>query len=189
MPDKMDDAWASMIRNLEEKTGKPVAEWVAIARSAGDLKHGQVVALLKEKHGLGHGYANMVVHMAKGEAGPGAPPGDDLVAAQYAGDKAALKAIYDKLVKEVAKFGTDVEVSPKKAYVSLRRKKQFAILQPTTKTRLDVGINLKGTPAQGRLEASGSFNAMVTHRVRVESAADVDRKLIGWLKEAYEAAG
>ena len=96
--------------------------------------------------------------------------------------------IYDKLVKEIAKFGKDVEISPKKTYVSLRRSKQFALIQPTMKTRIDIGINLKGIAAKGRLEASGSFNAMVSHRVRVESAADVDKELVGWLKQAYEAA-
>jgi hypothetical protein len=184
----IDDATASMIKNLEEKTGKSMADWVAIAKSAGDLKHGQVVAFLKEKHALGHGYANLIAHTAKGAAGKGAPAGEDLVAAQYAGDKAGLKPCYDKLIKEIAKFGKDVEVSPKKTYVSIRRKKQFALIQPTTKSRLDVGINLKGVPAKGRLEASGSFNAMVTHRVRIESATEVDKDLIAWLKQAYEAA-
>jgi hypothetical protein len=79
-------------------------------------------------------------------------------------------------------------VSPKKAYVSIRRSKQFAIIQPSTATRLDVGINLKGTKPTGRLEASGSFNAMVTHRVRVATIDDVDKELLGWLKQAYEAA-
>ena len=188
MPDKIDEATASMIKNLEEKTGKSMADWVAIAKSAGELKHGQVVAFLKEKHGLGHGYANLIAHTAKGAVGEGAPAGDDLVSAQYAGDKAGLKLIYDKLIKEIAKFGKDVEVSPKKTYVSIRRSKQFALVQPTTKTRLDVGINLKSVPAKGRLEASGSFNAMVSHRVRVESAADIDKDLIAWLKQAYDAA-
>ena len=81
-----------------------------------------------------------------------------------------------------------IPCSPKKAYVSLRRNKQFAIFQPSTATRLDVGINLKGKPAKGRLEASGSFNSMVSHRVRVESAADVNAELVGWLREAYESA-
>ena len=188
MPDKMDEAMASMVKKLEAKTGKSMADWIAIAKSAGDAKHGQVVAMLKEKHGLGHGYANMVAHAAKGAIGEGAPAGDDLLTAQYAGEKAALKPIYDKLAKEIAKFGKDVEFSPKKSYVSLRRSKQFALIQPTTKTRIDVGIQLKGVPAKGRLEASGSFNAMVSHRVRVETAADVDKELIAWLKQAYGAA-
>lgn len=104
------------------------------------------------------------------------------------GPKAAFRPLYDKLITAIQKFGADVEVSPKKTYVSLRRSKQFALIQPSTATRLDVGINLKGTPAKGRLEASGSFNAMVSHRVRVESALDLDAELIGWLKQAYQAA-
>jgi hypothetical protein len=88
----------------------------------------------------------------------------------------------------VRKFGADVELDPKKAYVSVRRNKQFALVQPSTKTRVDVGIQLKGAPPAGRLEASGSWNAMVSHRVRVESVAEVDAELIGWLKEAYAKA-
>ena len=85
----------------------------------------------------------------------------------------------------VKKFGADVEISPKKAYVSLRRNKQFAIIQPSTATRLDVGINLKGVEPAGRLEPSGSFNAMVSHRVRVSKPDEVDKELLGWLKKAY----
>ena len=82
--------------------------------------------------------------------------------------------------------GGDLEVAPKKAYVSLRRNKQFGIIQPSTKTRVDVGINLKGEPAQGRLEESGSFNAMVSHRVRVSDPKEVNKELLGWLRQAYD---
>ena len=85
-------------------------------------------------------------------------------------------------------FGTDVEVAPKKANVSLRRNKQFAILQPTVKTRLDVGLVLKEVEPAGRLEAAGSFNAMVTHRVRLSSLDEVDSELVGWLHRAYDQA-
>lgn len=124
-----------------------------------------------------------------GLARPDAAGAQDLLATQYAGEKAALRPIYDRLIAEMGKFGKDVEVAPKKAYVSLRRAKQFAILQPSTNTRLDVGVNLKGVPPKGRLEAAGSFNSMVSHRVRLERAGDVDRELLGWLRQAYDAAG
>ncbi len=107
---------------------------------------------------------------------------------QYAGAKAALRPIYDKILAAIKKFGKDIEISPKKAYVSLRRSKQFAIVQPSTSARVDVGINLKGTKPTGRLEASGSFNAMFSHRVRVSTPADVDKELVGSLKQAYEAS-
>ena len=85
-------------------------------------------------------------------------------------------------------LGDDVGIAPKKAYVSLRRNKQFAIIQPSTKSRIDVGINLKGVEPEGRLEKSGSFNAMVSHRVRITSPKEVDAELEHWLKSAYEDA-
>jgi len=183
----MDDALKTMIANYEKNTGKTLEAWVAIARKAKLAKHGEIVKWLKEKHGMGHGYANLVaMTVLRGDAP--APEGEDLVAAQYAGKKAALRPVYDQLAAAVAKFGSDVELAPKKTYVSLRRAKQFALVQPSTPDRLDVGINLKGTPAAGRLEASGSFNAMVSHRVRVSSAKDVDAQLLGWLRAAYDQA-
>jgi hypothetical protein len=183
----MEDALATMIANYEKNTGKPLEAWVALARRAKLSRHGEIVKFLKEKHGMGHGYANLVAQQVlKGDAP--APADDDLVAAQYAGARAALRPLYDKLAAEVAKFGDDVALAPKKTYVSLRRSKQFALLQPSTAERLDVGINLKGTPAGGRLEASGSFNAMVSHRVRIGAARDIDAELLGWLRAAYEKA-
>jgi len=93
------------------------------------------------------------------------------------------------VIKAVGEFGDDLEIAPKKSYVSLRRKKQFALIQPSTKTRVDLGINLKGKAAEEKLEGSGSFIAMVSHRVRLSSAADVDAGVIAWLKQAFEAAG
>jgi hypothetical protein len=51
-----------------------------------------------------------------------------------------------------------------------------------------VGINLKGTEPTGRLEASGSFNTMVSHRVRLSKPAEINKELLGWLKKAYDAS-
>ena len=185
----MADPEATMIANFKEKTGRTLDEWLKIVGGMGAKKHGEIVARLKKDHGMTHGFANMVAmkHL-KSDAGSLAEAGADLVAAQYAAEKAALKPIYDAIIGAVRKFGPDVEIAPKKTYVSLRRSKQFAILQPSTKTRLDVGINLKGAPAAGRLEPSGAFNAMVSHRVRVENLADADKALIAWLKAAYDAS-
>jgi hypothetical protein len=81
-----------------------------------------------------------------------------------------------------------VDVSPKKTYVSFRRSKQFALVQPSTKDRIDVGINLKGVPSGPRLEASGSFNAMVSHRVRISNKTEINKELKDWLRAAYDAA-
>lgn len=189
MSQSAEAALKSMIDNLAAKTGKPLTEWVKVVKKSGLVKHGEIVAMLKRDHGITHGYANLVAHQALGsDAQSVAKDGVDLVTEQYAGPKAALRPIYDLLAKKVQAFGKDVELAPKKAYVSLRRSKQFGLVQPSTATRVDVGLNLKGVPPKGRLEASGSFNAMCTHRVRLESPKDVDAELLGWLKQAYDNA-
>ncbi len=178
----------TMARNLKEKTGKDLEAWKKLAKASGKAKHGEIVAHLKAEHGLGHGYANLVAHMTLGSGAINAEAGD-LVAEQYGGAKAALKPWYDQLAAAIAKFGGDVEFAPKKAYVSLRRAKQFGLIQPSTAARMDVGLVLKGVAPAGRLEAAGSWNAMCTHRVRVEDAKAIDKELVGWLRQAYEAAG
>lgn len=177
----------TMIKNLEEKTGKKFEAWIALVKKSKLEKHGEIIKMLKEKFGFTHGYANLVAHKAKETDSGSVTNTDDLVAAQYKG-KEELRPFYNKLIKAITAFGKDVELAPKRAYVSIRAKKQFALIQPSTKTRLDVGINLKGTPPSGKLEASGSFNAMCSHRVRIEKENDMDKALINWLKTAYEQA-
>ncbi len=183
----MDDAADTMIRNLEEKTGKTIAQWVSLVRKSGGKKHGEIVKMLKSDHGLTHGYANLVAHRAL-ESDASFSESADLVDAQYSGKKSELRPIYEALIAKVKTFGSDVEIAPKKGYVSLRRSKQFGLIQPSTATRVDVGINLKGAEPTDRLEASGSFNAMVSHRVRLESKSEVDKELVAWLRQAYDAS-
>lgn len=178
-----------MFTRLKEKTGRSYGEWQNLIRAAKLAKHGEMVKFLKNNHGVTHGYANQIALEVVRPADAPELGSEDLVTAQYAGQKAALRPIYDKLVALLHKIGTDIELAPKKAYVSVRRAKQFAIIQPTTATRLDVGIKLKGAKSTARLEESGSFNAMVTHRVRVTSLNDVDAQFEAWLRRAYAGAG
>jgi hypothetical protein len=178
---------AKMIANLKEKTGRTLPQWLKVTKAAKLEKHGQIVRLLKEDHGVSHGFANLIAHETLQSSSYQAKPSDDLVGAQYSGRKEGLRPIYDAVLAAVTKFGGDVEVSPKKAYVSLRRNKQFAIVQPSTATRVDVGLVLKGVDPTDRLEEAGSWNSMCTHRVRCETKRDVDAELRKWLKQAYAA--
>jgi hypothetical protein len=178
-----------MIKNLEEKTGKKFSEWISIVKNSGLEKHGEIMKLLKsDTYGLTHGYANLVAHKAKETDAGSAASEESLVDDQYKG-KESLRPIYDSLISEIKKFGNDVELAPKRAYVSLRRKKQFGLIQPSTKTRVDIGINTKGKEPEGSLEIAGSWNSMVSHRVKITEPGQVTPKVISWLREAYEAAG
>lgn len=183
----MDPMVKKMLENIELKTGKSADYWIKLVKNSGLIKHGEKMKLLKEKHAFSHGYANTIVHLSKDDGQANSKKQTNLVAEQYKG-KEALKAIYDKLIKEVSKFGNDVELAPKKAYVSLRRSKQFALIQPSTKTRVDIGIKLKDVEPSELAEKAGSWNSMVTHRIRIENTKEVNKEVIKWLKEAYKNA-
>lgn len=177
---------AAMVANLETKTGKSLDAWLRLTKESGQHKHKALVDWLKVNHSLGHGYANLVAHKTLG-SDAGSSDDAALMEAMFAGPKAAIRPVYDKVAAIVS--GLDgAQFAPKKAYVSLRRAKQFGLVQPTTKDRLDLGLNLKGMEPHGRLEASGSFNSMVTHRVRLSSPEDVDGEVEGWLRQAWEGA-
>lgn len=186
--DKVDQATQTMIENLNKNTGKSLDEWIALVKSENIEKHGEIIKFLKEKHSFTHGFANLVAHKSKGSDAGSAANKEDLVSNQYKG-KEHFKPLYNKLIEEVTKFGADVEISPKNVNVSLRRKKQFALLQPATKTRFEIGINLKGHEGGGKLETITSANAMCSHRINLSDINEIDDEVIKWLKTAYENAG
>lgn len=178
----MDDAAATALANLASKTGRPVAEWLDLARARIPLGHKAALDSLKTEFGIGHGYANQLMLVVRAEQAPV----DDPVTAQYSGTKAGLRPLYDLLVERATALGGDVEVAPKKATVSLRRKKQFALLTPASKDRIDLGLNLPGELGTERLLVTGG---MCTHKVAVRTVAEVDDELLDWLRDAYDRAG
>ena len=184
----VDAALQSQIRNIETTYGKPLDHWFAVIDASGLTKHNQVVAMLKADHGLAHGAAHRVSLLARqrDDADAAAPP--DPADAFYAGAKAGLRPLHDALLGQIRALG-DLDIAPKKGYLSLRRRKQFAMIQPSTTSRIDLGLILPATtPSAGRLESAAKFNPLFTHRVRITAATDLDNELRGWLATAYALA-
>ena len=159
----------TMIDNMPDKTGKSLHAWFKVIAAAGLEKHGEIMKLLKGEYHVTHGFANTIAILYRQQAAGGPPSEADLVAGQYAGAKASLKPIYEAVLAAVNGFGQDVEIAPKKSYVSLRRRKQFAIVQPSTKTRVDLGLNLKDAEPFGRLQGGNAFGGMCNHKVAITS--------------------
>jgi hypothetical protein len=178
----MDKQLQTMIDNMPEKTGKSLDEWKAILAEKKFAKHGEAMKFLKGEHGVTHGFANTIIQLAKKDS---EPKQIDLVNQQYEG-KEDLKPIYEELLEVVKAFGNDVKITPKKTSVSIIRKRQFALIKPATKTRIDLGLKLTDKPFEGRLGNSGPFGTMCTHRVKLESKKDIDDELKAWLREAYD---
>ena len=183
----VDEATQTQIRNIEAQTGKSLDEMIQSGLATGMTKHKELQTFYSDTYGLTYGNANVLAIFARDRLKGAAGEEENFVDAQYQGKKAELRPLYDALIVGVEAFGDDVEIAPKRTYVSLRRKKQFALVQPGA-GRVDVGINLKGVEPAGRLEKSGSFNSMCTHRVRVAGPDDINDELLGWLRQAYDQA-
>lgn len=187
---ELEKAIQTQLTNIEKKTGKSLDDLKSIVKGCGLTKHGEIRSLIMESLGLGHGDANTLVHVALKSDGASQAAGkaeDDLLDEIYTGPKAGLRPIHDALMARIGGFG-EFEVAPKKGYVSLRRKKQFAMIGPATNSRVEVGINMKGVPGTDRLLEQPA-GGMCQYKVKLTEAGEVDDELIDWVKTAYEAAG
>jgi hypothetical protein len=175
-----------MADSLEQTTGRSVDEWLATVDGLGLQRHGEILAALKRDHGLSHGYANMLALVATGYGQQGA---DELVAGLFAGPRADLRPIYDRVLDVVGDLGDDVEIAPKKSMVSFRRGKQFACFTPMSAKRVDLGVNLRGSLADeavGVERLKPTPGGMASHVFAVTSPDDIDDEVVGWIRRAYE---
>jgi hypothetical protein len=179
-------ATATQLRNIEAATGLTLADFTRRVDAAGLEKHGQVVAFLKSDLGMTYGNANLIATLVAQERAGGPLPPDALLEAQYAGGKAHLRPILDRVTALATGFGDDVERVVLKTGVSFRRRKQFALVEAKSSTRVQLGLNLAGDPADARVVPMGG---MCTHKVDLGSVDDLDRSLEAVVRDAYEAAG
>ena len=186
----LNKAAATQLANIENRSGKTIAQLKAIVNNSALSKHMELVKMLKTTLGMGHGDANLVVHLALNPEQHTAAEDQSMVQVLdglYTGPKASLRPIHDKLLPAMRKFG-DFEEAPKKTYVSYRRKKQFCMIGPATNTRVEVGLNVKGLNAADRLLEQPA-GRMCSYIVKLTDVEQVDAELITWIRKAFDAAG
>lgn len=183
----IDKALATQLANIEKRSGKPVAELVARVQGSGLAKHGEQVAMLKRDLGMGHGDANTIVHLARQASAPAPAADADPLDAIYSGAKAGLRPIHDRLVAAIDTFGP-YQAAPKKGYVSLRRRKQFATIGPATRGEVEIGLNSRDARVGERFIALPP-GGMCQFKTRVASPGEVDDALLAMIRIAWEEAG
>jgi hypothetical protein len=176
------------LANLLKRTGKTLEQWIRLVKKQGPPSEKERRAWLKAEHGLTTNYAWWVAERAEGKGGAEDYAPEALVEAMFAGSKAGLRPIYDRLLKLGLKLGRDVRACPCQTIVPLYRRHVFAQLKPTTRTRIDLGFALKDLPASGRLISTGGFakKDRITHRIPITSLAEIDDEVKYWLKAAYD---
>ena len=188
----LDKAVETQLNNIQMKAGKSLAELTQVILDSGLSKHSEIRSMLMDKFGLSYGDANTLVHYALKSDGERAAEeknlsGDEILTEIYTGPKSSLRPIHDQIMAQINEFG-EFEQLPKKGYVSLRRKKQFAMIGPATNTRVEVGINIKNLEPDARLleQPAGS---MCNYKVKLTNLAEVDDQLITWIRRAFDSAG
>lgn len=184
-------SFQAYLDNIKAKTGKSPDDFKKLAEKKGllkpDVKAGEIVAWLKKDFELGHGHAMAIYTVFKGLKEKKQDK-EGVINNHFSGDKSAWRPAFDKLVKQIRGFGNDVELDPAFSYISfVRGKKKFAVVKVVA-DRMDIGVKLKGVAPGPRLEAPGTWNNLVTHRVRVSKPAEIDKEIVKWLQEAYEKA-
>ncbi len=173
------DMW---VRVLEKQTGEGVDVW---KRRIGHQRIGDERGLRAwlTNHGV-TGYAQSLLVMERfGYPDFVLATADQLIAQQYA-DRAKLRPIYDAIVAAATRCG-DVIIQARKTYVSLvTPRRTFARVQPTTKTRVDLGLRLGKQQSGGRLQPSKIHETMRV-QVGVTALHEVDSEVRKWLQQAY----
>lgn len=189
MTDSVQKAVDTQLKNIQERTGKSLTELYSFIKDSGLEKHGQIRSMLIEKLGMGYGDANTLaaVFLQSNTADSQPPASEDMLDTYYAGSKVALRPIHEAVMTEINKLG-EFEISPKKTYVSMRRKRQFAMLGPASKGRVELGLNMKGLDGTDRLLPQPAGD-MCQYKVFLTSTDEVDDELLGWIKTAYASAG
>ncbi len=180
-------SFQAYLDNIKAKTGKTPSDFRRLADKEGllasDVKAMQVIGWLKKDFGLGHGHAMAVYATLKADGKP-EPGADQLVARHFVGAKASWRPAFDGLLTKLRKGG-DVLVEPAGSYLSLLHgTKKFAIIVVMAGS-LDFGIKLKDAAPTERLQNAGTWNRMVTHRVRIANPNEIDAELLTWLRDAY----
>ena len=181
------------LAGLKQKTGRSLEEWVLLIRQKGPQEEKHRREWLKTKHGLGTNYAAWIAEQSLGKGNDGNPDSylqaaDRYVEEMFPGAKAALRPIYDELLKLGRSLGLDVKVCPCQTMVPFYRNHVFAQIKPSTRDRIDLGLALKDTKVPRRLIDTGGFakKDRITHRVEIRSLEDIDDEVKRWLKKAYD---
>jgi hypothetical protein len=181
-------SFQAYLDNIQVKTGKTPEDFRMLAAQKGFTQYREIVDWLKAEFGLGQGHANAIAQLLVNADKITAAP-EDKLAAHFTGDKIRWRAAYTALAETINQFGPDVSLSPNRSYINVQRGgKKIAILQISSAARIDIGIKLKDAAPTPRLEDAGSWNSMITHRVRISDPEQIDAEVLDWLRRAYDAA-
>ena len=176
--------------SMAERTGRTLDEWVLAVEDSGvdALDQKAVRAWLKEAHGLGQNTRWAIAFEAARRHGWVEPDVEGYIAGQYAGAKAPLRPTFDRVRELLTSFGDDVTVEGRGGYTPFVRRRQFAAVAASTRTRVDLGLRFADAPTSALLVASKG-PGQSTHKVGLAAPEDVTPEVEALARAAWEQNG
>lgn len=181
---------AAVSDSMQKRTGRTVEEWVAVVNASGvdPLDQNAVRRWLKSEHGVPQNSQWTIADAAARAAGWTQPTVEEYIDAQYAGPKAQLRPIFDRVREIIESFGDDVRIEGRATYTPFVRRRQFAAVAAATRDRVDIGVRYTAAPQSGLLIA-GSAPGQGTHRLSLTSVGEITGETQRLLRMAYEQNG
>jgi hypothetical protein len=186
------------IEELSQKTGRSLEEWIVLTKKSGPPTEKERRDWLKKEHQLGTNSAAWIAERAEGKGTEVFDSQEaylktaaEWVEAQYSGPRAALRPLYEQLLRLGFSLGRDVKACPCKTMVPLYRSHVFAQIKPSTNARIDLGFALGNVKTPKRLIDTGGYEKKdrITRRIEIKSKGDIDDEVKLWLKKAYDMDG
>ncbi len=184
------DMMTAVSGSMKERTGRTVEQWVELVNTSGidPLDQNEVRRWLKAKHGLLQNSRWAIADAAARAAGWCEPTVEEYIDAQYAGAKATLRPIFDRLRRVIESLGDDVTIEGRSTYIPFVRRRQFVAVAAATRTRVDVGLRFTDAPSS-RLLAAATTPGQASHRISLSSPAEITAAVEGLLRTAYRQNG
>jgi predicted transport protein len=177
----------AIVNNLKAKTGKDIGEWIAILKQLKSEDKKEQLNWLKNKYGLGHFQAKIIIQRSIGLDNSAYNSSKDLIDNLFKGENEALKPLFKTISKSITKFGNDIQVKPCKTYLPFYRKRQFLILKPK-KGFIYIGLPLASDYKHELLTSVKGLGLpeKITFALTIRTEEDITENIIDLIRICYD---
>ncbi len=174
------------IEGLKASTGKDLKTWLADVKKSGIEKRNDIVKWLKEKEGFGHMNANLLTGIYLNNGQPVYGSEDNLLENQFVKCE-TMKPLFEELKKAILEWDSEVQFLPKKTYVSILKKREFAAINIKPK-ELRFGLDLGDMPFTETVQKSKLTGPMprISHMLVLTDASQLTKEFYSLLKTSHD---
>jgi len=176
------------IVGLNTDTGKDLRSWLSAIRESGIEKRNDIIKWLKDKHGLGHMNASLLMGIYANDGKPVYSSDQTLLDIQFEKYQ-EMRPLFENLMNAILSWDNSIDFVIKKTYVSITKKREFAAIN-IKKGELRLGLDLGERAFDQFVEKAKLTGPMarISHMVVIRDNADMKKDIFDLLEIAKNRA-